>query len=964
LIKSKKIILRLNAFVLTFLMVFTSSVSTSVFFADDFILTDPVAATYTGRAGATALINAARFADIAGLDGAWPAEAVVRGVALGTILPEGENFRPDDGITRQETLNTIMHAMGLSAQAAARGAEELALIGGFPSAQEMVNLGYATLARDMGILPAGFVLFGQATRQEVAFLTFSAIRVVSGQLDPIPNLVHVYSFADWRTISADYLIAVENLAANNIMNGDGANFMPLSPITRGQMAQILSNLDTILFNIYGIERRIGTIARIRDAELTQTSQASTWQNIFVRVNDGSVEVLQHQATISPSAQAGTLDAVVYRNGLVGGLNLLADGDIVEYFVHTNARTVWYINVLSDSADDITEGQLFAIDRDEMTITLRYPDDSRRIFSLAQGLISTNGNVHSILMDQTRQNIATLPFGQSVRLHLRNNTVVRLEFVGSPVLTEEIRGLVVENNPNFGYMVIINADGRRATMRYYENEMMVQRLSHWDNPLAVPPVTIGEIKPGDIVFIRPDAEDASIIFMISAVSNYIMRFGRIVSIVHHEGYMSVLFEQENGQTSWFEIAGETRITREGRRITPLNIHVGDWARLLVNEAILAPGHTVSSVIEMAVEGDARHISTIIRGNLTGINDIRNLIMLEHVQTLSQVGWVNFTGLSQFSIAGDPAYYYNNRRITRNEALRLFGRDASASVYIALENHFAGPRVSMVSFRTQREERLPTDTVMTADGTGQFWLSNQESAVRTDNGTIVRRHGRLVSGQDILPGDYAAVVLNGANTAAVIDITPRPDTSGLQIMRARLTRVWDGESFRVASMSQLFGNNWVFTPIQREFTIDTRTIFMPYGSYNLDTFLTYTDNSIYDQVFTIVTDGARASHIITQPFANRAVRGTLVNDVAEDHANFMIRDVAVQNPVTNQWHPLSNINNTMDVIIDATTIIGRDNAIVPQRLLQRGDQVLILSEEITITPGENFPGTTHARIILVE
>jgi hypothetical protein len=352
-------------------------------------------------------------------------------------------------------------------------------------------------------------------------------------------------------------------------------------------------------------------------------------------------------------------------------------------------------------------------------------------------------------------------------------------------------------------------------------------------------------------------------------------------------------------------------------------------------------------------------------LAGINAIQNVLILEHAQNLSQVGWVNFTGLSQFSIAGNSiVYYYNNRRITRDEALRLFGRDTSATVYVALENHFAGTRVSMVSFRTQREERLPADTIIGADGTGRFWLSGHTNAIDTDNGTIVRRHGRLVSGMDVLPGDYAAVVLNGAGTAAVIDITPRPDTSGLQIMRARITRVWDGESFRVASMSQLFGTNWVFTPLQREFTIDTRTIFMPYGSYNLNTFITYTDASIYDQVFTIVTDGARASHIIAHPFANRAVRGTLVSDVNAGAASFMLRDVAVQDPVTNRWRPLSAINNTMTVFLDNTTLIGRNNEIVQRGLLQAGDQLLILSEEITIAPGEATPGNTHARIILVE
>ena len=82
--------------------------------------------------------------------------------------------------------------------------------------------------------------------------------------------------------------------------------------------------------------------------------------------------------------------------------------------------------------------------------------------------------------------------------------------------------------------------------------------------------------------------------------------------------------------------------------------------------------------------------------------------------------------------------------------------------------------MVSFRSAREERLPTDVVISADGNGNFWMSGQTAPISTDSGTIVRRHGRRVTGLDIFPGDYASVVLSGANHAAVIDITHRPDT----------------------------------------------------------------------------------------------------------------------------------------------------------------------------------------------
>jgi hypothetical protein len=964
------------AFVLAALMVLP--LATPVF-ADDFILVD-ANRTFTGRAEAEALMESANFDD---LGANWPAEAVVRGIALGALSGDAavdfRNFRPNDNMTRQEVVNTIMRAMGLSGQASARGAELVQQTGMWPTAQAMVDLGYSVLAMDMGIIPADFMLWGNASRQEVASILYNAVMAVaSGHFNAAPALVQVYNLADWRDIDPLYLIAVENIMAANIMRGDGLYFSPRNNVTRGEMAQVLSNLDTIFLDIHGLERRTGTVAEITGGELVQTGQTQSWQNFHVRLGDGSVDILQFSENIYPSPQAEVLDAVVFNFGQIGGLELLEINHTIEYFVHLETNTVWYVNILHYAVEDSVEGQLFALDAAEMTVTLRF-NGQNLIFSLVDGLVTTLGGNNYVLMDQIRENIATLPFGQNVRLYLRNNVVIQISFVGMPVLVDEFRGLVLENNPDFGYMVLMNAAGQRFSMRYYSQEMMVQRLSHWDHGWFNsyigqifptfgfrPTNTIGDIVPGDIVFIRPEAGEAAVISAISAISNYIMRYGRIVTIVHHEDHMSILLEREDGQTAWHEIMGNTFIRAEGRPIAAGAVRVGDWVRLLVNEAVIAPGHMISSVREMAVEGDARHISNIVRGNLVGINAMQNFLQIEHAQVLSQAGWTNFNDIRQLSIANNNiAYYYNNRRITRDEALRQF-RLSPATVYIALENHFAGERVTMVSFRTQREERLPADTVIASDGGGGFQLASIAGPINTDSGTIVRRHGRLVSGLDIFPGDHASVVLNGAGMAAVIDITNRPDTSALQIMRARVTRVWDGESFRVASMSQLFGHNWVFSPVEREFAIDSRTMYLgPDGSVNsvLDAnFITYTEETVFDQVFTIVTDGSRATHIFEAAFANRAARGTIY---AIEDGQVRLRDVTIQNPVTNRWDIISIANNTMAVNLSSNTLIGRDNAVVPfaaMQQLQIGDEVLVMTNNIPAarTPGMEINGL----IVLVD
>ena len=941
-------------------------------FADDYILVDDVVGSYSGRTAATALISAARFNDIA--PGSPIAEVVARGVALGLIHSDGPNFRPNDNLTVDEALAFAMRAAGLSGEAVALGIE-LGILLGETDAQDLLAAGYMLLASEMEIIPPGFPLEGNVTREEVAFLLYSAIENVSGLFDAQRTLTQVYTFADWQSINGTYLVGVENIVAANIMMGDGVNFNPQGLVTRGQMAQILTRLDSILFELNGWERRHGTVARVHDVQYTTTGEAYLTRAIHVRRGDGSVDVIEYRIVQNPSPQIMDLDALVFRQGQVGGLGTLWVDDTIEFIVDVATSTVLYVNVTSTAVTTEVEGQLFAIDVDESTMTIRDGAGRHFIYSMAEGLVRNVGGVNYIMMDLRLQRVVDMPYGQTLRLTLRNNVVIGLSFVGHPVLVDEMRGLVVENNPAFGYMVIINNLGQRVTMRYYENEMAVTRISHWD--VATPgylsqlfpsftwdphATTIDRIVPGDIVFIRPDPNNAGVIAMISAASNYIMRYGRIGGITRHEGYATLLFEFENGQTTWFDVADSILITREGRRINSFGVQVGDWARVLVNEAVIAPGHTVSSVIEMTIEGGNRHISSIVRGYLAGVNSIQNQILIEHPQTFGQVGWRGLDNINYFSIGNNNiVYFHNGQRITREQAVRLFNR-GDATVYLALENHFAGEQVRKVTFRTEREERLPVDTVIHTDGRGNFQLAGRVGSISTDEGTIVRRHGRLVSGLDVFTTDHVSVVLNGAGRAAVIDIFERPDTSGLQIIRARVNRVETGSGFTVASMSQLFGHEWAFTPVQREFTIDSRTIFLPPGSNDLSTFVGYTDTSVFDQVFTIVADGARASYIIAQDFPHRAVRGTIFE--VNDGGSIRLRDVSILNPANGRWEIISNINNTVQVQVGsgAEGIIGRNNSLVQARDLQIGDQVLVLTEEIA-TP--RVPDMViYGRIVLVD
>ena len=359
-------------------------------FADDYILRDDAAGLYTGRATAPALISAARFNDVAA---ASPlAEVVARGVALGLIQRDGPNFRPNDYMTRAEALAFAMRAAGLSGEATALGTD-IAPAAGITGTQAVINLGYRQLAINMGIIPADFPQAGLSTREETAFLLHSAIQAVEELFPADPALTRLYAFNDWRQISPAYLAAVENIVAANVMMGDGAGFNPRGHITRGQMAQVLARLDSILFELNGWERRHGTVARVQDSQYATTGEAFLERDVHVRRGDGSLDILQYRLVQNPSPQVVNLDAVVFNNGQVMGLAGLWEGDTIEFIVETETNTILYVRVTGQAAATAVEGQLYRLDIDGPTITIR--DGAGRLFtySMAEGIISNVGGTN-------------------------------------------------------------------------------------------------------------------------------------------------------------------------------------------------------------------------------------------------------------------------------------------------------------------------------------------------------------------------------------------------------------------------------------------------------------------------------------------------------------------------------------------------------------------------------------------
>ena len=1006
---------------------------------DDFIFSDPVSNIFTGHREGAQLVSNLRFTDLPGDPAAQ--DAIVRSGAYNLIKGSAPLFRPGAYMTVQEAISFALRAAGNEAAALAAGNAEPLPYGA--TAADRLYIGYLALARNLGLITAdqftnAFMPIGleygmieddmgfnfdieifrrtdPATREQFAHWLALAVNnrnaAAFNIAGPATQHQSIYAYTDWNQISPERLISIEQLTRSGVMSGNNNRFRPREYITRMEAAWAGRALDSIFHNIAGFERFYGTVGGIVDAQAITSHTGELWREIRVRRIDGQIDVLRFTVMVGGSPQIGAQDAVVLKNGAVGGLGILDVGDPIEYIVHPATGTVIYAVVTGGFARRNAMGRLQAVNVEAGTATFFDEDNRAHTYALAQGLLRVNEDGVNELRLRTRWiAINQLPLGSFFAIDLMNNLIAEIEFAGNFPIDPVTWGVVIANNPMLGYLVIWDAHGFERTFNYNVGELQVQKSEHYDmrNTIggfhALFPnlrvnhrdTSMGAIEPGNIVSFRTDPADPTMIINIHATTNYTTRYGRIREFRRDGNMNSFLMEFENGRTSWFDMPENIMIRRDGRIINAHQVHPGDWARILVNQAIIGPGHVMEAVKAMNLEGDARHISNIVRGQLTAINMVQNQLVLQNAQQLGQTGWQNYRQMAQYNITGQQIEYFYNGRPVSLGFVNEFLRHSTAEAYIALENAHGGERIRKVSFRGGRDELLNPDTVVGVDGHGSFHILSADGPIRTDEGTIVRRNGRLVDGRQIFPWDHAVIALNGGNNAAVVDIGTAPGFAGVQIARGRVQSIDQGRSFRVQSMALFDGLDWHFTPIEREFAIDHSTLFMIGGMtpMNINEFidfnathpdyLTVIDNYPYpdiivntpsrvDQVFNIVIDGSRAAKVTDARYATRAIRGIIYGI---DGNTIHLRNVhyretpplapPVLTPPTQPgtWRLISNVSATATADVQSNSIIVDRNQVVGINSLQVGQQVRIMTANPAFPAIASGMHLSHAYIVMVE
>ena len=949
--------------------------------SDLLIQTDPVRATYRGRPQSVGLINRLRFTDLP--SSPQMRDAIVRLGAMEIIRPDASTFRPNAAITVQDAIIFSLRAAGQSAQAMELGVGGAAapLGGETPPLGEVWADGYMQLATQIGLLDAGQGANAATTparREDVAGFLVGALQNSQPGIFASTGVgISLQSFSDWNDISAERSQAVESLLQHNIMSGNTATtFGPDSQVTRGEMAQIIRNLDNLHYGMLGLVRVRGVVGQITSEQRVETGATATWQRVYVRRADGLVDVLEFSAS-APGPQPGPIDAVVLRNGSVTGLRSLQVDDQVEYLVHLATNTVWYVLVGTagqvDGVASTFRGRLDIIDFPTGTMTLRSTEGNVYTFVMASGLFQLrNGQNYIRFSPVDFRRADDLPRGVYYELNLVGNVIQNIRFIGNEVLFPEFRGIVIDNNYWMGSITILDQNRVEHSFTYIPGVIRVQRRVFYDMrdvvggvhemfPRPLPrETTMEDVIPGDIVVFWVDEEDPLMITALSAAENTTSRWGRVRELIDQGGHHDMLLEFDGGRTAWFTFVNTVLVIDRGRPVPANTLQLGDWVRLIINQAVVAPGVQIESIREIAIDSGGHHVSSVVKGYLAGFNHIQNRITLNHAQELTPAGWSNHSHIETFDINNpNIRFFHDGRRVSLAHINRYLQR-SEAVVYMAVENHFRGRRVVMLSVRTGRDELLEPDFVLaTADN--EFMMLGVPGEIDTDEGTIVVRNGRLVSEHHIFPDDWSTVSLNGNTTAAVVYVGAPPAVSGVHLVIGRVSQVFPFRSFRVDPIYIFNGFQWDFSPQEAQFAIDHNTIFIEADGTvsDIDTFLGFGPTTRIDDIYVIVVDGGRAARVIDVPFFNPipvpelmfaghlVVQGTVTAAPPANGGVMMIHDVHVFDGNTGAWNLISRVDATGSINVAGNTIIMNRNLVIPPSGIRAGQQVRVFT---------NLPATT--------
>lgn len=517
-----------------------------------------------------------------------------------------------------------------------------------------------------------------------------------------------------------------------------------------------------------------------------------------------------------------------------------------------------------------------------------------------------------------------------------------------------KGIVIENNPMLGYLVYRNGFGIEVTARYYSSELTVEKQPYYeaDDKIGyidelfpsfkfdVRDTTIGNIKPGDNIYLQMDSE--GYVKYISAYNDYIVRYGKVRTFnMGASPMISLVLEDGSGRLYSYSIPQITPISKASGPYSLGQLKEGEWVRVLVNQKILGAGMIEETVEEIVVDPDSRVISDIYRGEFVSVNGYQNTIAVKNNQILQKNGWGPYQSINQIRInpRDIQAYYLGNP--VSFDYVKSGLKNASGYVYAAIESFRGKEEAVKLNFQTKKQMTLEPTTVTYASP-GVIRLLTGEQIYLADDAIIVR-DDRLVGPASIMVGDRIQATVTGENKLAAAEIMQGVAEGSLEVYRGRIKKVKDLFTFEVETFSMLEDGEWYFHPTPHTFSIGPSTKF-----YNdkgivvngIDDFITYGDKSKEGEVYTIVARGGEALAINSMPYTKEAIKGEAY--ITKD-GEIKLRDTYYFDRVRERWNLLSRKNVAVNIKLQPHTIILKEGKFVSPDAIESGDQLMIMMKD---------------------
>jgi hypothetical protein len=964
---------------------------------DPTVLTEKVENVYVASPNAKAIIENIRFSDVS--SSFWAIEPITRFGALEIVKGYNEDnakkYRPNVAITNEEALAFILRALGLEedVQKAAANIEKN------PDSPEHVlrlwSKGYLQIANNLNLITEddldsafveeqegldpneNFIRRGYVTREQLAVWLVKAInRQQPNLLAPVYKQQEIFNYSDWEEINGDYIPYVESIIKNQIIVGSNKKFNPKGNVTRAMMAQIFKNLDNIIYTTMNITKSNGIVSHIEDSNIMGASNSKANRRILIRDENGLVNEVNFEYNRNSIDKIFTKDVPVLVNGSVGGLLTLREGEYIEYLVDNETNEMLYVYSKGLDKSYKLEGTLQPLkELDNGKITIK---NDKAVSFTYQMIGSLYDKVkETILINDLMIKKDDAPISKKVILTINNNLVTQIDYIGNEIMYNEISGIVKENVPLLGYITIITWDGKEITKKYIKKNVKAEKQHYYDNEDEIGYIDevfpdyrfdprdskIEDIEAGDIVHIRLDV-DNEYVYSISAKTNYIVKYGIIKQVVNNGiNGLRLRVELSDGSSRIYNINSNVPVKRADKVVWQNELKEGQVIKMLVNQAVFEPGTITETIKEILIDEYGNEVTNIYRGSLGKLNNAQRTLTILNSYELTKAGWRDYSRAKVLDVSNKNIKYYNNsKQISLDYAMNNLTYDGM-QVYVAMEKYYDKEKVVKVTFRDGRDSVLSQDNIIYSNGNNIFKILQRPNNINTDDGTIVVKNGKLVEDNNIVSPDYAQVILNGYNRAAVVNITPEPSNAATSIFRGRIKNIDENEQMEVQSFALLRDMKWIYSPIPRLFTIDYETIIIDEnGIVSQKDFIDYSEKTKVDNVYTIISDGTKAKYVVENPYCIDGVKGEIY-EIAND--NIKIKDTIVLNKNTNTWRDLSYSNSYADIKLQNNSIIIKNNEVISYDELEKGDVIKVLTNEYLINKlALNKSREVNGYIILVE